>query len=630
MYKVEDYRMLSMIHKTLKTFLFLISVLSFQIASSMDNPDPIVQDDQSSEEVDIKGILASINAELATLLPKQTGYNRLLSLKAFEDDRNQGGNRTDLMTQTLEKVGPLNAQDYNNLEYLKKALEDGKTPGSIPIYYYFGYTALRGGEWRAYSPENLQHVNNLISLINTVLSNKAELNPYDLFPDTLSYQDMEALANQQTISINNKVMHVVDYNIDFFKTNMPGQTKQILRKGLSSVKLADAPVARKGSQFSEIGKRKIQNYIYTPAFWAGSPIEFYIYYDEPEPISTQVPREEELNPEAKEQKELPSEGEGITAEEKLKGSHDEDTNFLNYMKENAGKYGLKVASVKEGNWQINSCVISGISIPDPILFRQDSKFFNPSEEHLDLPPGVYAYPQSCTPWLQNLSQSTQAARGQGFKIHVSAKPETAHMIAEIVLPLLIKMRVNFKAMYHLPYMRYIYYLSQYRHDSFLIGRNNQSTQAGKFIVIYPKDPAQTRQILQILDNAFKEHNLDPSYFEKVPGDAQVGKSGGLFVRYGQLSSKKYKGRKGITPVDEFEASIRPDLLKEKGIEYNPNVGLADERIYPWPDFMNIRQFWNNLQSPFEGLDVFWVNPYNPEQVVTWENRPPTWKVLASK
>jgi hypothetical protein len=276
---------------------------------------------------------------------------------------------------------------------------------------------------------------------------------------------------------------------------------------------------------------------------------------------------------------------------------------------------------------IEFCSNSGQIIPDPEQYRQKSLNYKQITTHNPLPPGDYAKATKCAPWMQSVRFGNKAERGQGLKIHVSAKPETALKIAKIAIPIINANNIEYKVMYDLRYMRKLYYLSQYESLEFLTG-DGQSTQAGKFIAIYPRDLNEARDIIQKLEDAFKKHHLHPDDFVKLVGDAQVGDTGGIFARYGKFTRLKHKGRpsNSITPVDEFNVSIPPDLIeKETGGKYDPSLGVPDERIYPWPDYMNNRNLFK--QPLFGNLSVTWVNPNNPQQVITWDKRPNCWAEL---
>ncbi|MFC4615959.1 hypothetical protein ACFO3K_14625 [Cellulomonas algicola] len=100
---------------------------------------------------------------------------------------------------------------------------------------------------------------------------------------------------------------------------------------------------------------------------------------------------------------------------------------------------------------------------------------------------------------------------EGWKLHVSATPESAAATAEAVLPVLRRMGVNHK----------------------VVGSPEQLAsmgggQQGKFITIYPDTPAQARAIVSTLDSVLAGRGSGPA----VAGEAPVGGSGVVYSRYG--------------------------------------------------------------------------------------------------
>lgn len=260
-------------------------------------------------------------------------------------------------------------------------------------------------------------------------------------------------------------------------------------------------------------------------------------------------------------------------------------------------------------------------------YKKSLPLYDSNAQHMPLPPGTYAKMIQCTAWIQTVFDGEKISRAQGIKIHVSAKPETALKIAKITLPILESLNIPYKVMYDLRQMRALFYLLQYERKDHLTGTKNQSTQAGKFIAIYPRNDEEAITVMKLLDEEFLKGELNPSDFEKLLGDTQIGNSGGIFARFGKFSATSHKGRHpmSITPIDPLGASIRPSMLEEQGFIYDPRTGMIDERKYPWPDYMNDRKLYaGNL---FGDLTVKWTNPNNETQSITWETRPNCWAEL---
>ncbi|MGE0614000.1 MAG: hypothetical protein AB7P04_00025 [Bacteriovoracia bacterium] len=106
---------------------------------------------------------------------------------------------------------------------------------------------------------------------------------------------------------------------------------------------------------------------------------------------------------------------------------------------------------------------------------------------------------------------------QGYKIHVSATEANALELAETILPLLKDMNVEHKIMSKVDYLE-----------------KSGATQVGKFITIYPVSDRQAVEVARAVDQALLKKGIRE--FKTIPGEKQVGKSGGVFVRWGQFTS----------------------------------------------------------------------------------------------
>ncbi|HXF90321.1 MAG TPA: hypothetical protein VNJ29_00160, partial [Candidatus Nitrosotenuis sp.] len=236
---------------------------------------------------------------------------------------------------------------------------------------------------------------------------------------------------------------------------------------------------------------------------------------------------------------------------------------------------------------------------------------------LTIPPGKYAMPFMGTFWHQNSTRSELEAvnpRGQGWKIHISALPHSAKKIASLILPEINNLphqkgpRVFYKIIGSLPLMRTMWYV---------YGKvKGQESQVGKFLVIYPDNGAHAYELVKKIDNilvsAKKRGLLKDSDFIPLLGDAQVGYSGWVYVRYGGLTVHQVK------KLDPMEATMQ--LGEESSIE----LFQDDDRFHPWPDFMNKgNMFWKSQPNPFYDLPLKWT-PINKRKVITWENRPNSW------
>ncbi|MBX3457896.1 MAG: hypothetical protein KF820_06035 [Candidatus Paracaedibacteraceae bacterium] len=147
---------------------------------------------------------------------------------------------------------------------------------------------------------------------------------------------------------------------------------------------------------------------------------------------------------------------------------------------------------------------------------------------------------------------------QGWKLHVSAKSDSALKVATIVLPLLAQHNFAHKII---------------GSNAFLERLNKDVTQQGKFITIYPESDVQALQIAILLDEKLSSPDLTPEHFIRVPGELQLGKTGGLSARYGAFAGHLIavlddngepimeNGQTKMT-LDERGAAYKPDFIKQ--------------------------------------------------------------------
>lgn len=223
---------------------------------------------------------------------------------------------------------------------------------------------------------------------------------------------------------------------------------------------------------------------------------------------------------------------------------------------------------------------------------------------------------------------------EGWKFHISATPQSALKIAQIILPILEKWNVGYKIAPSLIFFTKV-----------LLG-----TQKGKLITIYPHLP-QLEKIARDLDSALthalKEGIISETDFEPLIGDAKLGNSGGLFARYGNLYGQKKKtvevcSQARIFPkIGKIVKLEDPDEDEYKKIEKwiiknfkflkqcEDDLGqrrealksfcVFDDRRIPWPNFMNDRTLWPG-KNPFGDLPLTWKG-------INWDNRPSAWKTI---
>ncbi|MGH8501770.1 MAG: hypothetical protein ACREVE_04735 [Gammaproteobacteria bacterium] len=172
---------------------------------------------------------------------------------------------------------------------------------------------------------------------------------------------------------------------------------------------------------------------------------------------------------------------------------------------------------------------------------------------------------------------------EGWKLHVSATPQSAQQIAE-VLPKLRQMNIYHKVV-----------LSRDK----LVLLEGSDTQAGKFITIYPKDVEEAKRIVKMLDEALAGRGLAGTV---IKGEKAVGSSGLVYARYGEfkdgheiinpntgepetgLRGNKYKPDWIDDPWDETETAV----AKKPPVGTGPAGGQA-ARKHPRQDLARIKQ-----------------------------------------
>lgn len=170
---------------------------------------------------------------------------------------------------------------------------------------------------------------------------------------------------------------------------------------------------------------------------------------------------------------------------------------------------------------------------------------------------------------------------QGFKLHVSATPESALRVLAAVKSVLedpnipITERVMYKMAKSMDFLREL----------------NNGRQRGKFITIYPldiknpestdKNYAKAVELAKKLDIALQK--LSPNDFINIAFEKPLGASGGLFTRYGIL----FGNGKELYVIDENHLPVSEWYAKdEEDSGQSIYKTQPDERYGPWkPDWV---------------------------------------------
>lgn len=241
---------------------------------------------------------------------------------------------------------------------------------------------------------------------------------------------------------------------------------------------------------------------------------------------------------------------------------------------------------------------------------------NTDKNNVKLPTGDYSISSSGF-WAYHLSNDIKQlnSRGQGWKIHISAMPYSAEEIAKLILPKIEGVpsqkgkTVSYKIIGSIPLMRTLYSLKY---------ASGKETQPGKFLVIYPENTEHAYELAKVIDqvilDAKQSGQLSDNDFLPLLGDAEVGESHQVYVRYGRHTGGLVK------MVDNMNIS----MTQESGQFSNT---VEDDRFTPWPDFMNKKNSqWKDIPNPFKDLPLSWV--WNNRKI-TWETRPDSWLDLST-
>ena len=122
---------------------------------------------------------------------------------------------------------------------------------------------------------------------------------------------------------------------------------------------------------------------------------------------------------------------------------------------------------------------------------------------------------------------------EGWKIHISAQPSSALKIAEIAIPIIKAHDVPFKICKSLDALRSLNLLA--------LTNSRYEMQSGKFIAMYPDTPELSAKLAKSLDDAFIEalrtESLHSYDFYELMGDAMLGESGAVYIRYGAYTDR---------------------------------------------------------------------------------------------
>ncbi len=156
--------------------------------------------------------------------------------------------------------------------------------------------------------------------------------------------------------------------------------------------------------------------------------------------------------------------------------------------------------------------------------------------------------------------------GEGWKLHISAKPHNAEQLASVVLPVLTRNNIWHK----------------FIDRPYVLG-NLAGTQVGKFLVVYTISTSDTRAIINLL-NPLLQGFEGP----RVHGDSPVGGSPVLYARYGGFVSKFVMSPAGGKVIDNRNKTApfwAPGFLAGRNYKYpvytNRDVRYLSDHSYQY-------------------------------------------------
>lgn len=155
---------------------------------------------------------------------------------------------------------------------------------------------------------------------------------------------------------------------------------------------------------------------------------------------------------------------------------------------------------------------------------------------------------------------------QGWKLHVSATKENMYAIAKLIFPYLETQQVGWK-----------FAGSKAFYDQLC----QSETQGGKFITIYSPTDDKAVQLAKDIDALLLKGGFTAKDFVKSKHEAALGKSGGVFTRYG-----------AYTGYDVYKVDKNNKQLSNKPI--------FDDREKYKPDFITSHPFGSMLVPPQHG------------------------------
>lgn len=192
------------------------------------------------------------------------------------------------------------------------------------------------------------------------------------------------------------------------------------------------------------------------------------------------------------------------------------------------------------------------------------------------------YPSSTNP---NFREFHHSQIGSGWKLHINADAKTADKIARLIVPILIAEKIPSKII-----------TSHAILEKFALN----TTQRGKFITIYPQSYKQAKELVSRFDPILKNSKLRAP--TPLSGDAMIGFSGFVFIRYGEHGD--------VIPPNRFILQ----RARKEGVSILSQSGrrmpdkIPDRRSFPFPEFIWQQKNFDKDPIFFYRVPLRWTIP----------------------
>lgn len=176
-------------------------------------------------------------------------------------------------------------------------------------------------------------------------------------------------------------------------------------------------------------------------------------------------------------------------------------------------------------------------------YHQNLEEFSPRHHYYDradLDPSTGRYY-----WRQWHLTDVRSIPNEGWKLHVTAKPETAERIGRAILPFLQRNGIGHKVVEDL---------------GRFAAMGPRDTQFGKYITIYPRNPEEARRYATMIRDELRRLGFGPNDFARHPYEAHHGP--GVTYRYGLNSGHQMYNPTTRRWEPDDRRRLRPDWVPD--------------------------------------------------------------------